>query len=155
MYLFRVNNGITRIMFKTCSKLRKKTPEWRHWRRPEIYTVYFEQISYIVLIFPFHCCFEQVNTGCVSTYIAGVFENQFFLLLIFLVEVVLVICSSILAKLCCIGRCSLLVQTKAKKTWHNIFVFRFSKNISIGRKAEFIWDKVFKNGPSRICERQP
>ena len=57
-YLFKVNNGNTRIVFEICSKLTTKTPERCHACRSDV----FEQIS--------HYCwrvsivdFEKVNDG--------------------------------------------------------------------------------------------
>ena len=48
---------------KICSKLTIKTPDRLHWRRPDIYIVNFEHISY-----PFFSAsivaFEQVNASC-------------------------------------------------------------------------------------------
>ena len=48
IYLFKVNNGNTKTMREICSKLTIKTPE----PRPGIFIVHFDQISYIVLLFP-------------------------------------------------------------------------------------------------------
>ena len=38
---------------KICSKLTIKTPERRQWRRSGVFTVNFEQISLLVLVFLF------------------------------------------------------------------------------------------------------
>ena len=38
---------------KICSKLTIKTPERRQWRRSGVFTVNFEQISFLVLVFLF------------------------------------------------------------------------------------------------------
>ena len=49
VHMFKVNNGNTRAMCEICSKLIKKTPE----RCQQINVdINFEQISYIVLVFP-------------------------------------------------------------------------------------------------------
>ena len=50
-YLFKVNNGYTRTMYKICTKLNIKTPEQRHWCRSGVLIVNLEQISFIVLVF--------------------------------------------------------------------------------------------------------
>ena len=50
IYLLNVNNGNTRTTCKICSKL--TTPEWRQWRLCGVFTVNFEQILHIVLVFP-------------------------------------------------------------------------------------------------------
>ena len=50
IYLLKVNNGNTRPMCKTCSKLAIKTPERRQWRRSCVFVVNFEQILHIVLV---------------------------------------------------------------------------------------------------------
>ena len=52
-YLIKVNNnGSTRMMCEICWKLTIKTPERRHWRRSGVFFANFEQISHIVLVFP-------------------------------------------------------------------------------------------------------
>ena len=54
IYLLKVNNEITVIISKICSKLTIKTPERYHWCRAGVFnviTVNFEQISHIVLVF--------------------------------------------------------------------------------------------------------
>ena len=52
IYLFKVNNGNTRAMCESCSKLKVKTPERRQWSHSGVFIVNFEQISHIVLVFP-------------------------------------------------------------------------------------------------------
>ena len=53
IYLFKANNGNTSAIYEMCSTSTIKTAELRHWRRPGIVIVSFEQISPIVLVFPF------------------------------------------------------------------------------------------------------
>ena len=52
IYLFKVNNENTITMREICLKLVIKTPERRQWRRYGVCIANFEQISYIVLLFP-------------------------------------------------------------------------------------------------------
>ena len=52
IYLSKVNNRNTGAMCDICSKLLTKTPEWRQWRRSDVFIVRFEQISDVVLGFP-------------------------------------------------------------------------------------------------------
>ena len=52
IYLFKFNNGNTRIICEIFSKLTVKTLELRQWRRSGIFVVNFEMISHIVLVFP-------------------------------------------------------------------------------------------------------
>ena len=52
VYLFKVNNGNTRIMYGLCSKLTINTPEQRQWRHSSVFIVNFKQISHNVLVFP-------------------------------------------------------------------------------------------------------
>ena len=69
IYLLIVNNRNTRTRCKICSKLTRKTPEWRQnmfkvnkkdtrtpvkrrqWRRFDVFIVNFEYISHLVLVF--------------------------------------------------------------------------------------------------------
>ena len=51
MYSVSFNNKNTKTMCKACSKLTMKTPEERKWRRSGVFTVDFEQISHIFLVF--------------------------------------------------------------------------------------------------------
>ena len=51
IYLLKVNNRSTRARCEICSKLTIKIPERRHWRRFGIFTVNFEHISPLVLVF--------------------------------------------------------------------------------------------------------
>ena len=53
IYLFKVYNRNTCIIFGICSKLTIKAPEGRHWRRFGVFIVKFEQISNIILMFLF------------------------------------------------------------------------------------------------------
>ena len=51
-YLLKVKNRNTRTSCeKKCSKLKRKTPEWRQWRRSGVFIVNFEHISHLVLVF--------------------------------------------------------------------------------------------------------
>ena len=50
IHLFKVNNE--NAMCEICSKLTVKTPERRHWRRPDVFIVNSEHISHVVLVFP-------------------------------------------------------------------------------------------------------
>ena len=50
-YMFKVNNRNTRTSCEICSKLTIKTPERRHWRRTGVFTVNFEHISELALVF--------------------------------------------------------------------------------------------------------
>ena len=52
IYLFKLDNGSTRTMYKILSKLTIKTPEGHHIHRSGIFIVKFEQISHIHLLFP-------------------------------------------------------------------------------------------------------
>ena len=49
--IYLLNNGNTRARCEICSKLARKTPERRQWRRSGVYIVDFEHISYLVLVF--------------------------------------------------------------------------------------------------------
>ena len=42
--MFKVNNRNTRTKLEICSKLRRKTPERRHWRRFGVFIINFEHI---------------------------------------------------------------------------------------------------------------
>ena len=53
-------------MCEICSKLTVKEADRRHWRRSVVFIFDFEQISHIVLVFPF-VDFEQANAGWGST----------------------------------------------------------------------------------------
>ena len=46
IYLFKVDNIITRKRYEICSKLTIKTPERRQWRRSGVFIVNFEHISH-------------------------------------------------------------------------------------------------------------
>ena len=59
IYLFKVYIENLRIMFENNSKLTKKISERRHRRRSGGFTVNFQHISKIVLVFI--VVFEQVN----------------------------------------------------------------------------------------------
>ena len=52
IFLFNVNDGNIRTIYKICSKLTTKTPEQRQWRRSGVFIINFEQISHIALVFP-------------------------------------------------------------------------------------------------------
>ena len=51
IYLFKVRNANTRTMCKICLKLTIKSPERRRLRSG-VFSIYFKQISHIVLVFP-------------------------------------------------------------------------------------------------------
>ena len=51
IYLLKVINRNTKTRCEICSKLEIKTPERRQWRRPGVFIVNFEHISYLVLPF--------------------------------------------------------------------------------------------------------
>ena len=51
--VFKVNNRNTRRKCDICSKFTIKTPGRIHWRRSGVFTVNFEHISYLVLVFRF------------------------------------------------------------------------------------------------------
>ena len=59
IYLFKVYIENLRIMFENNSKLTKKISERRHRHRSGVFTVNFQHISKIVLVFI--VVFEQVN----------------------------------------------------------------------------------------------
>ena len=50
-YMFKVKNRNTRIRCEICSKLTIKTPERRQWCRFGVFTVNFEHISHLILVF--------------------------------------------------------------------------------------------------------
>ena len=53
-YMLKVNNRNTKARCEKCSKLNIKTPERRqrrHWRNSGVFTVNFEHISHLVLVF--------------------------------------------------------------------------------------------------------
>ena len=49
--LFKVSNTYTRTRCEICSKLTRKIPERRYWRRSGIFIVNFEHISHLALMF--------------------------------------------------------------------------------------------------------
>ena len=51
IYMLKVNNRNTKTRREICSKLTRKIPERRHWRRSVIFIVNFEHISHLVLVF--------------------------------------------------------------------------------------------------------
>ena len=51
IYLFKVSNRNPRTRCEIYSKLTKKTPERRQWRRFGVFIVDFEHISYLALVF--------------------------------------------------------------------------------------------------------
>ena len=59
IYLFKVYIKNLRILFENNSKVTKKISERRHRRRSGVFTVNFQHISKIVLVFI--VVFEQVN----------------------------------------------------------------------------------------------
>ena len=50
VYLFKVNNGSRRKMYKMCSKLSLKTPERHQWHLFKAFIVNFQYILHIVLV---------------------------------------------------------------------------------------------------------
>ena len=63
IYLFKVNNGNTRTMCESYSKLTTKTSERRQWRRSGILIANFEQISHIVLVFSLLTLTKKILAG--------------------------------------------------------------------------------------------
>ena len=51
IYLLKVNHRDARTRYGICSKLTIKTPERRQWRCCGVFTVNFEHISQLVLVF--------------------------------------------------------------------------------------------------------
>ena len=51
IYLLKVNNRNTRARCEISSKLTIKIPEQRQWRRSGFFTVNFEHISHLALVF--------------------------------------------------------------------------------------------------------
>ena len=51
IYMLKVNNRNTKTRREICSKLTRKIPERRHWRRSVISIVNFEHISHLALVF--------------------------------------------------------------------------------------------------------
>ena len=51
IYMLKFNNRNTKTRREICSKLTRKIPERRHWRRSVIFIVNFEHISHLVLVF--------------------------------------------------------------------------------------------------------
>ena len=66
IYLFKANNGNTKIIHKICSKLTIKTSERRLWRRSGVLIVNFEQISHFALVFSWHCCVDWKKNSIVE-----------------------------------------------------------------------------------------
>ena len=60
-YLFKLRNTTIRTISEICSKLILETIEQRQWRRSDIFSVNFEQISHIADVSFVY--FEQVNSG--------------------------------------------------------------------------------------------
>ena len=52
IFLFKINNEITKTMSEIYLKLKIKTPEQSQWRYFSVFITKFEQISHIVLVFP-------------------------------------------------------------------------------------------------------
>ena len=73
IYLFKVNNGNTRIICKICSKLILKILERRHWRHSSAFIVDFEQISPIALVFPLLNLNKSVSIKIIDQKIIGNF----------------------------------------------------------------------------------
>ena len=65
-YMFKVNNRNTSTRCETSSKLTIKTPERRHWRRPDVFIVNFEHVSHLVLVFLLLTLDRQMPAGMKS-----------------------------------------------------------------------------------------
>ena len=63
IYLLKVNNRNTRTRCEICSNLTLKKPERRHWCRSGVFTVNFEYISHLVLVFLFVTLNREFLTG--------------------------------------------------------------------------------------------
>ena len=63
IYLFQVNNRNTRKWCEICSKLIIKTPEQRHWRRSDLFTVNFELFPHLFLVFLLLIFNRQILAG--------------------------------------------------------------------------------------------
>ena len=63
IFLFKVNNRNTRKRCKIFSKLTIKTPERRRWRRSGVFTVNFENISHLFLVFLLLILNKQMLAG--------------------------------------------------------------------------------------------
>ena len=78
IYVFKVNNKNTLTVCEIFSKLTIKTPEQCHWRRSGVFIVNFEQMSYIVIIFPLFTLNMKISAeqSCIHVYlIQGYFVN--------------------------------------------------------------------------------
>ena len=53
-------------MCEICSKSTLKTPELRHWRRFGVFIVNFEQISRVVLMFPYVDLEKEIPAGSIQ-----------------------------------------------------------------------------------------
>ena len=72
----RVYHFISQLIFTWCQiwqKLTMKTPERRHFRRSDIFTVNFEHILHLFLVFLF-LTFEQVNVSCDISYLVSLLK---------------------------------------------------------------------------------
>ena len=61
--MFKVNNRNTRARCEMCSKLTIKTLERSHWRRSGVFTVNFEHISHLALVFPLLTLSRKMPVG--------------------------------------------------------------------------------------------
>ena len=61
-YMFKVNNGNTRIRYEICSKLTIKTPERRQWYPSGVF-VKSEHISHLVLVFLLLTLSSKMSAG--------------------------------------------------------------------------------------------
>ena len=61
--MFKVNKRNTWTRCKICSKLTIKTPERRKWRRSGVFTVNFEYISHLVLVFSLSTLSRKMPDG--------------------------------------------------------------------------------------------
>ena len=63
IYLLKVNNGSNTTMYKICSNLTIKAPEWCHWHRSGVFIVNLEQIPLIDLVFPMLNLYKLMSAG--------------------------------------------------------------------------------------------
>ena len=73
IYLFKVNNRNTRKRSEICSKLTTKTPTRRQWRRSGVFTVNFEHILHLFVVFLLLTLNTQLLVGTVKKCIKNFF----------------------------------------------------------------------------------
>ena len=80
IYLFKVKQWNSRKRCEICLKLTIKTPEQRHWRRSGVFTVNFEHISHLFLLFlsltlkKKNCSWDYLTKNCNSLPISPAIE---------------------------------------------------------------------------------